>query len=390
VTLPGDGQSFALIYSIEDPTGKSEFTGVGAQVMGPEDGYLLQYSKDVSSFWAARQNLALGATFRSPTPSSSSNQNMAPTPKGIIPEQDFSNSVAEGFQASSTWHQGKIVAAEDGAAGDLKSTVSSCNWAFSVEPKVGWGDEGARQRATAGWLASLPVFEPHWQVLMAHGEASGWIEWGGKKYEFTNAPCYAEKNWGGGFPTRWCWIQCNSFENSPGTSVTAVGARRGLLQLPGVLEDVGLIGIHHQGAFYELNVKDSEIEWDVQPWGQWKITGKNKLFEAVVEATCDMPGTPLRAPTAAQGLAPFCRDSFGGVVRIRVWKAGGQAAGAMPVIDVTSENKSGAVEVGGGPWWSGWQTKAEMSAPVRQLLNLPLDVEALTDWVPPMLRPPGL
>ena len=42
-----------------------------------------------------------------------------------------------------------------------------------------------------GWLAALPVFEPHWQVVMAHGLASGWIEWGGKRYEFTDAAHYA-------------------------------------------------------------------------------------------------------------------------------------------------------------------------------------------------------
>lgn len=32
VTLPGEGQSFALIYSIEDPAGNSAQSGVGAQV----------------------------------------------------------------------------------------------------------------------------------------------------------------------------------------------------------------------------------------------------------------------------------------------------------------------------------------------------------------------
>ena len=32
VTLPGRGQSFALIYSIEDPSGSSKFSGVGVQV----------------------------------------------------------------------------------------------------------------------------------------------------------------------------------------------------------------------------------------------------------------------------------------------------------------------------------------------------------------------
>lgn len=49
VTLPGDGQSFALIYSIEDPMGGNKHSGIGAQVMGPDDGYLLQYSPEVQA-----------------------------------------------------------------------------------------------------------------------------------------------------------------------------------------------------------------------------------------------------------------------------------------------------------------------------------------------------
>lgn len=32
VTLPGEGQSFAWMYSIEDPAGDSNFRGCGAQV----------------------------------------------------------------------------------------------------------------------------------------------------------------------------------------------------------------------------------------------------------------------------------------------------------------------------------------------------------------------
>ena len=32
VTLPGDGQSFAWMYSIEDPAGDGKFSGCGAQV----------------------------------------------------------------------------------------------------------------------------------------------------------------------------------------------------------------------------------------------------------------------------------------------------------------------------------------------------------------------
>ena len=199
MTLPGDGQSFALIYSVEDPGGGGAFSGVGAQVMGPEDGYLLQYSPDVASFWADPRSLSLGATFR-PVPG------RAPRPAGgVLAAASFDAAVGEGFQASAGWHQGRLVAAEAGAAGDLLSTVGSCAWAFSVRPEAGWGEPAGRQRATAGWLASLPVFEPHWQVMMAHGAASGGLEWGGKRYAFRDAPAYAEKNWGGGGrPPRAC------------------------------------------------------------------------------------------------------------------------------------------------------------------------------------------
>ena len=309
VTLPGDGQSFALIYSVEDPSDNNKHSGVGAQVMGPDDGYLLQYSprQVQQQFWADRSDLALGAVFKARGAQQRQQQQLASL-RRPLPAAQFDAGVEQGFQASATWHQGSIVRAEAGAAGSLPSTVDSCRWAFSVRPVVGWGDAGGRQKATAGWLAALPVFEPHWQVVMAHGLASGWIEWGGKRYEFTDAAHYAvrapergsallpdslparsacaclapvvagppapparnathccqhitraasppagpltclqEKNWGGGFPRRWCWVQCNTFEGEPGTSVTAVGALRGLLGVPGVEENVGMVGIHHRG-----------------------------------------------------------------------------------------------------------------------------------------------
>ena len=175
------------------------------------------------------------------------------------------------------------------------------------------------------------------------------------------------------------------------------------------------------------------MSWDVDPWGRWRLTARSAEFEAVVEATCAAPGTPLRAPTMDQGLAPFCRDSFCGQVggcrlliwsltqvamragmremppqnaapvltnacpshppccaqaRIRVWPAGKTAG--PPILDCTSAGASAAVEVGGGPWFSRWQQEAEMAGPVKQLLNLPINVEALADWLPRQLRPPGL
>jgi tocopherol cyclase len=33
------------------------------------------------------------------------------------------------------------------------------------------------------------------QVLMSHGLATGHIDWAGRRYDFQDAPFYAEKNW---------------------------------------------------------------------------------------------------------------------------------------------------------------------------------------------------
>ena len=54
----------------------------------------------------------------------------------------------------------------------------------------------------------------------------------------------------------------------------------------------------------------------VEPWGKWRIWARDDGFEALVEATCDQPGTPLRAPTPTEGLQPACRDSFAGQVNV--------------------------------------------------------------------------
>ena len=56
------------------------------------------------------------------------------------------------------------------------------------------------------------------------------------------------------------------------------------------------------------------LQWDVAPWGSWRVFARNSEYEALVEAHCESPGTPLRAPTADRGLDVFCRDSFYGQV----------------------------------------------------------------------------
>ena len=53
---------------------------------------------------------------------------------------------------------------------------------------------------------------------------------------------------------------------------------------------------------------------ELAPWGHWRIWGRNRDYEAVVEATAGPnEGTPLRAPTY-DGLVPACKDTFFGKV----------------------------------------------------------------------------
>jgi hypothetical protein len=67
---------------------------------------------------------------------------------------------------------------------------------------------------------------------MAKGLATGWIEWGGRRIEFTDAPAYSEKNWGGGFPKKWFWVQCEDFEDEPSVTLTSVGGTKPRSQGP--------------------------------------------------------------------------------------------------------------------------------------------------------------
>jgi len=255
VTIPELRKSFAFIYSIEDPEQASGLNygyvgspGTGVQVMGPDDGYVVQYTTKTDKFWADPKDLKLGATFLS-TPGSR-------PPSGMVPESAFANGVKYGFQANNTWNQGSISSVGVTPPGSIPETVPSCSWAFSTAPAQGYG-EASEQKSTAGWLSALPIFEPHWQIVMADGRSSGWVDWGGERIEFRDAPTYVEKNWGKGFPSKWFWIQCNAFEPGedrddgvlPELSVTAVGAERDVPVLG--KEIVGLIAIHYEGSHTE-------------------------------------------------------------------------------------------------------------------------------------------
>jgi len=294
VTLPTCGHSFAFMYSIDDPIGGKPCSGGAVQILGVNEAYLCRSFPNVSGFWAWQQALGVGHW-------RSLNTNLSPQ---LLPAEQFDQIVAEGYQFTETWHQGCI----------QEPTGQAAKWAFQVQPIYRWGNPNGRQQATAGWLSFLPIFEPGWQVLLAHGWATGWIEWQGERYELKNAPIYIEKNWGGAFPQKWFWIQCNAFADMPDLTLTAAGGRRLVL---GRTEFVGMVGLHYQGEFYEFVPWNATVHWEVQPWGSWRIRAENDRYIINIIGATNRPATQVRVPTE-RGLVFDCRDTTRGELQVEL------------------------------------------------------------------------
>lgn len=378
VSIPEAKQSFAWMYTSENP-GAAEVEPFNmatspcgaAQVMGADEEYLLQDAPTIKNFWGARHELALGNTF---VP-----QEGAVPPKSEVHPEEFWESVKEGYQVTPTWHQGCL---RDNGRTDFAKTVDTIRWEYSTRPVYGWGSVGASQLATAGWLAVLPVFEPHWQICMAGGLSTGWIEWGNRRFEFKDAPSYCEKNWGGSFPGKWFWAQCNVFDGVEGeVALTAGGGRRELPLLKNTFEDVALVVVHHEGKFYQFVPWEGSVEWEIAPWGSWKMKAQTKKHEVKLEATTDTSGCILRAPTL-EGFQPLCRDSFAGTLKLQLWER--NANGSLGKILLETTSSMCALETGGphGSWEDTWTGKALMRQPLKTLLKLPINPEKLYNWTP--------
>ena len=328
------------MYSIEDPIGGQPYSGGAAQILGPNDEYLCRTFPDVQKFWAWPYALGLGHWGKLNSADSvalSSKTKSSPLSPGYLSPDQFTQVVQEGYQATATWHQGSL----------QEPSGASATWEYQIEPIYGWGNAQGPQQSTAGWLSSLQIFEPGWQILMAHGLATGWIEWNGDRYEFSQAPAYSEKNWGGAFPQKWFWLNCNWFENEPDLALTAGGGRRGVLWW---MESVAMIGLHYQGKFYEFVPWNSKVHWQIQPWGDWRMRAETDRFAVEVTGTTDRPGTPLRAPTP-NGLLFACRDTMQGQVTVQLRDR------QTNCLLLKAQSNLCGLETGGGPWDEVWQSE---------------------------------
>ena len=427
MTLPEARDNLSLIYHVYDPDLRdSPRRAAGAQVCAPGGGYLFRESADVDAFAAAPHRLALRMPMGRPDAATGADEDE---------DEEFFEVSDDGRR-----HRGYLVASttrEDESIWPSAKRVESVEWDFSVTVEAGFGARGdgedesssssSRHKSTAGWLSALPVFEPHYQILMAHGLATGHVTVDGKKTAFANAPAYAEKNWGGaGFPSKWFWTQCNAFPKAPGVSVTATGANRGVVLVPGVREELAGILIHvprgsasspGEGtkeettetekkasadvALYQFlpiragGEEPAEVTWRVAPWGSWRVSAKTSTHECEVVCCIDpadaRPGstTVLRAPVDdhRRGMEPTCRESFRGSVTVSLWERRGRGWGSgtrgRAILNAIVSDVA-AVEVGGGPWDETWEGTAEMREPLNTLAGAEVDVHAVAEFFAPL------
>ncbi len=315
LTLPAIPDSLAWMYAIEH---LDRNTSSSAQILGLGGQHYSRSFSDSSGFWASENYLALRHW---------ETHNLVTMPH-LLSTTDFEQRVIEGYQVTATLHQGVL---------KIPSHDQPTRWCYRTVPIYGWG----RQQSTGGWLSALPIFEPGWQVLMAHGLATGWVEWQGDRYEFTDAPAYSEKNWGRAFPQQWFWLNCNHFDQIPDLALTAGGGRRSVL---GKMEEVAMIGIHHQGEFYEFVPWNAQIHWQISPWGEWQLQAQNQHWRVELVGSTTLPGTIVQVPTK-NGLAGCCRDTTRGELHLTVRERGlGQQPGRV-VIEASSS--FAGLEVGG-------------------------------------------
>ena len=320
LTLPPPQGSIAFMYSLQDPLvspagTRTPASGGAVQILGPDERYFCRSLPDISRFWAWKHKLGHGHSRIGPW--------------------------AEGYRVAETDHRGQFWA---------PVAARRIRWDYTVTPVYGWGAPQQPQ-STAGWLSRFQIFEPGWQILMAHGWATGWYEWNDatqkQRFDFEQAPAYAEKNWGGAFPERWFWLQCNAFESISALTLTAGG---GIRQVLGWEESVGMVGIHHRGQFYEFVPWNGTISWQVSPWGRWRIWAEQPDYAVELVGYTELPGVQVRVPTAA-GLKFLCRDTTQGQLSIKLW----QKQMRSRQLILSAQRHQAGLEVGGRDWDCGWQ-----------------------------------
>lgn len=134
-----------------------------------------------------------------------------------------------------------------------------------------------------GWIQGTKISNIMWYPAQASARCSGTITSHGKLHQFTNAPCYQDRNWGRSFPLWWTWIVSNHFKNSPGTALVAGGGRAKYFNSNISFEGLS-IGLTHKGIEYHFKPQDfAKVRGDIN-FGKWEMKATHGINRIEISA----------------------------------------------------------------------------------------------------------
>lgn len=134
-----------------------------------------------------------------------------------------------------------------------------------------------------GWATGKGITDIEWYPAQAGAKCSGTIISKNKLYQFTDAPCYQDRNWGTKFPDWWTWIVSNHFNGHPDT-VLAIGGGRPKIRGRNTPVQGVSIGLRHKGIEYHFRPNDLDrVKTDIS-FGRWEVSGENDRYKVTVSA----------------------------------------------------------------------------------------------------------
>ena len=218
-------------------------------------------------------------------------------------------------------------------AGQAEDESGACSWDIWQEQNLVWPE-------TMGWLTGQAGLETSWTVGSLRARASGWIEYKGQRFEFSQALAYGDHNWGSIFPGKWFWMQANDF--SLGNA--ALAASGGTVRFGDTEIEAQMIGLWLDGAMHSFRTQDLDQVTTQVEKGLWLVQAEKELERISIEATCDPDSFfHLLAPTP-QGVAPRAWESLEGSVSVVLEQRADPEASWQIIFDDTSDHAG--VEVG--------------------------------------------
>lgn len=134
-----------------------------------------------------------------------------------------------------------------------------------------------------GWATGRMITNIEWYTAQADATCSGQFISKGKLIQFTDAPCYQDRNWGYTFPKWWTWIVSNHFDGHPDTALAIGGGHPKVLGL-----DIGMkgvaVGLKHKGKEYAFRPNDFDhVAIDIN-FGKWEVTAYDRNYKVEVSA----------------------------------------------------------------------------------------------------------